>query len=54
MDLELTKKVAHKLSEARNWENLEFIDAGNSGAVFRIDHPKHGTVALKIYDPAFF
>jgi eukaryotic-like serine/threonine-protein kinase len=54
MDLELTKRVARKLCEEHNWQNLEFIDAGNSGAVFRIDHPKHGSSALKIYDPAFF
>jgi serine/threonine-protein kinase len=54
MDLELTKRVARKLCEEHNWQNLEFIDAGNSGAVFRIDHPKHGPSALKIYDPAFF
>jgi serine/threonine-protein kinase len=54
MDLDLTKQIAHELCQERNWQNLEFIDAGNSGAVFKINHPKHGPVALKIYDPAYF
>jgi serine/threonine protein kinase len=54
MNLELTKQIARELGQERHWENLQFIDAGNSGAVFRIDHPKHGPVALKIYDPAYF
>jgi eukaryotic-like serine/threonine-protein kinase len=54
MDRELTERIAHELCVERNWQDLEFIDAGNSGAVFRISHPKHGPVALKVYDPAYF
>ncbi len=31
-----------------------YIDHGNSAAVYRVQHPVHGTAALKIYDPTFF
>ncbi|MDI4232360.1 protein kinase [Bradyrhizobium sp. Arg237L] len=54
MDLTLTQQIAAQLCRDLNWQGLEFIDAGNSGAVFSINHPKHGPVALKIYDPAYF
>jgi eukaryotic-like serine/threonine-protein kinase len=54
MDRTLTTQIAERLCKMRGWHELSFIDAGNSGAVFRIHHPEYGSIALKIYDPAFF
>jgi hypothetical protein len=54
MDLAVTKDIAARLCSRMGWVGLRFIDSGNSGSVFAIDHPSHGAVALKVYDPAFF
>jgi serine/threonine protein kinase len=54
MDAALTLHIAERLCEKQGWQELLYIDAGNSGAVFKVHHPQHGPVALKIYDPAFF
>lgn len=54
MNRDLAEEIARRLCEAQGWPELSYIDAGNSGTVFRIVHPKYGPVALKIYDPSFF
>lgn len=54
MDLPLLKQHCQTLATARGWPLPAFIKAGASGAVFRLEHPTHGEVALKIYDPHFF
>ncbi len=54
MDEDLTRQIACRLCEKQSWQELSFIDAGNSGAVYRVLHPQYGPVALKIYDPAYF
>jgi len=54
MDQNLTQNIAGRLCGVRGWHDLSYIDAGNSGAVFRVVHPEYGPVALKIYDPAYF
>src|SRR4051812_16180761 len=54
MDKALTLQIAERLCEKRGWRELSYIDAGNSGAVFKIIHPDYKSAALKIYDPAYF
>jgi serine/threonine protein kinase len=55
MDLERTKAIAEEIKRRHpDWGQMTFIRAGNSGAVFRLEEPRHGPVALKVYDPAFF
>jgi serine/threonine protein kinase len=54
MDKALTLQIAERLCEKQGWRELLYLDAGNSGAVFTIHHPQYGSVALKIYDPAYF
>jgi eukaryotic-like serine/threonine-protein kinase len=55
MDLSRTKAISAEIKRRHPlWGEMTFIDAGNSGAVFRLEHPEHGSVALKVYDPAFF
>lgn len=54
MDLPLLKEHCQTLAAARGWPSPTFIKAGASGAVFRLEHPAHGLVALKIYDPQYF
>lgn len=55
MDVELVTKIAMNLAQSKHdWGTPEFIDAGASGAVFSLQHPSFGKVALKVYDPQFF
>jgi serine/threonine-protein kinase len=54
MNQDFAEQIARRLCSASDWHELSYIDGGNSGSVFRIIHPEHGPVALKIYDPAFF
>jgi len=46
--------IAERLCLSAGWQEPEYIDRGNSAAVYRVAHPKHGIAALKIYDPDFF
>src|SRR6266850_2238780 len=55
MDLHRTTEIAKAVCSAKtDWSDPTFIRAGNSAAVFRVNHKLHGRVALKVYDPAFF
>jgi eukaryotic-like serine/threonine-protein kinase len=55
MNIELVTDIAKRLAASKeHWGIPNFIDAGASGAVFALEHPKFGKVALKVYDPAFF
>ena len=55
MDLPRTKAIATEIKRRHpDWGEMIFINAGNSGAVFRLEEPKQGPVALKVYDPTFF
>ena len=46
--------LAKEICESRGWGEPEYIDAGASAAVYRIEHPEFGAAALKVYDPDFF
>jgi serine/threonine protein kinase len=54
MDLKLTEQIASDFCRTQGWGLPTFIAAGNSAAVFNVEHPKQGPVAIKIYDPSFF
>jgi serine/threonine protein kinase len=54
VNLELTTKIAERLCASVSWGKPEYIDHGNSAAVYRVVHNTYGPTALKIYDPDFF
>ncbi len=54
MDLKGVTAIAERLCASAGWEGPDYIDHGNSAAVYRVRHPLHGLAALKIYDPSFF
>lgn len=55
MDVEALKRIAVDFAATQpGWSVPRYINAGASGAVFELQHPAHGQVALKLYDPRFF
>jgi serine/threonine protein kinase len=54
LDLARTTDIATQLCAKLGWEGPEYIDHGNSAAVYRVVHPEYGRAALKVYDPVFF
>ncbi|WP_419808234.1 protein kinase domain-containing protein [Sphingomonas sp.] len=54
MDVGPLQKIATALAADMGWPAPRYVNAGASGAVFELQHPTHGQVALKIYDPRFF
>jgi len=55
MDVDLCTRIANSLAASMvGWGSPSYIDAGASGAVYSVDHPTYGKVALKVYDPTFF
>jgi serine/threonine protein kinase len=54
MNQELVDEIAAELASTKRWGAPQYIDAGNSAAVYSVAHPALGDVALKVYDPLFF
>ncbi|MEP7131190.1 MAG: hypothetical protein ABI770_08685 [Sphingomicrobium sp.] len=54
MEKKKADELAQAICAAHSWGKAEYIDAGASAAVYRIDHPELGPAALKVYDPEFF